>query len=150
MASKPLIGFIGLGLMGLGFIKRYRAQGFDVIGFDVVPDKVAAAEALGARRATSVSDLAKQADIMACSVTTPQNVADIVTSIVDVGARQVGKVFVDHSTTPIQLTVELGEHLKATAGIPFIDAPVSGGPAAAEAGTLAIMAGGDTDAISVI
>lgn len=150
--SKPVIGFIGLGLMGLGFAKRYLEQGYRVIGYDVAAAKVAEAQALGVETGSNPGDVALQADILGCSVTTPQNVREIITGpegLAAAGAKA-GKVFVDHSTTPIELTKELGALLANDAGMAFVDAPVSGGPAAAEAGTLAIMAGGEEDAISTI
>lgn len=150
--SKPVIGFFGLGLMGIGFVKRYLAQGYSVIGYDVVADKVAAAVALGAEAGDSPGDVGRRADIIACSVTTPQNVADILIGPdgLSSAGQQPGKVFVDHSTTPIELSLELGELIHDGCGISFVDAPVSGGPAAAEAGTLAIMAGGDETAIATV
>ena len=149
---KPVIGFIGLGLMGVGFVTRYVAQGYQVIGFDVLPEKIAAAKALGAEAAAHPADVIQRADIVGCSVTTPQNVDDIVrgaNGLTSAGTHP-GKVFVDHSTTPIDLTLELGAALDDQSGIAFIDAPVSGGPAAAEAGTLAIMAGGSDAAIATV
>ena len=152
MSDQPTLGFIGLGLMGTGFMKRLVAQGYTVIGHDVVAEKCSAAEHLGARIASSPCDVAGLADIIACSVTTPKNVDDIVrgeNGLISAG-RLEGKVFIDHSTTPIDLTTELGERLHQATGMSFIDAPVSGGPAAAEAGTLAIMAGGDSAAIETV
>lgn len=148
--SDAVIGFIGLGLMGTGFITRFLAQGHAVVGFDVLPDKTEAAAALGAEIAASPRDVLQRADIVACSVTTPQNVADIVRGPDGLASAgpQPGKVFVDHSTTPIDLTLELGTFLEETCQIGFVDAPVSGGPDAAVAGTLAIMAGGGDQAIA--
>lgn len=152
MADKSVVGFAGLGLMGTGFLKRLIAAGHPVIGYDVVAEKCRAAQDLGAEIAPSIADMARRADIVACSVTTPANVGDIVagreglTSAGDLA----GKVFIDHSTTPIELTRELGERLTRESAMAFIDAPVSGGPAAAEAGTLAIMAGGEAAAIEKV
>ena len=60
-----------------------------------------------------------------------------------------GKVVVDHSTAEIKATLSIAEQLGA-AGAMFVDAPVSGGPGAAETGTLAIMAGGADAAIARI
>ena len=150
--SKPTIGFIGLGLMGLGCVTRYIEQGYRVVGFDVLADKVAAAKALGAEAAASPADVLRRTDIVGCSVTTPANVSDIVLGndgLLSAG-DQTGKIFVDHSTTPIDLTIELGQRLSEGCAAEFVDAPVSGGPAAAEAGTLAIMAGGSASAIEIL
>ncbi len=147
--TRPIIGFLGLGLMGTGFVSRLVEQGHTVVGYDVAADKLAAAQALAVEPATSPADMAKRADIVCCSVTTPANVAEIITGTngLTSAGDLAGKVFVDHSTTPIQLTHELAEKLRSATGMAFIDAPVSGGPTAAEAGTLAIMAGGDGEAI---
>lgn len=115
-------------------------------------DKVAAAVTLGVEAGLNPADVAQRAEIVCCSVTTAQNVDDIIrgsNGLVSAG-RQTGKVFVDHSTTPIDLTTELGAALEAGCGMAFVDAPVSGGPAAAEQGTLAIMAGGADAAIGSI
>ncbi|MFT7574559.1 MAG: 3-hydroxyisobutyrate dehydrogenase [Alphaproteobacteria bacterium] len=150
--SKPIVGFIGLGLMGIRFVERYRTQGYQIVGFDVQADKMRPAEALGAEAGTSPADVMRRADIVGCSVTTPQNVTDIVSGVDGLisAGEQPGKVFVDHSTTPIELTTELGAALFAATGIEFIDAPVSGGPAAVTSGTLAIMAGGADAAIDTV
>jgi len=150
--SKPVIGVIGLGLMGVGLVTRYIAQGYQVIGFDVLPEKVRAARAIGAEAGAHPADVIQRANIVTCSVTTPQNVDDIVrgnNGLTSAG-DQPGKAFVDHSTTPIDLTIELAGVLVEGTNIAFIDAPVSGGPAAAEAGTLAIMAGGTDPAIASV
>ena len=53
-----------------------------------------------------------------------------------------GKLLVDHSTTEVGVTKAFAERLRAEAGMGWVDAPVSGGPPAAAAGTLALMAGG--------
>lgn len=146
------VGFIGLGLMGQGFVKRLVATGHTVIVHDVVASKVAAAVDAGAQQASSPADIVARADIVAACVTTPANVAEIVTGHTGLtsAGKQDGKVFVDHSTTDIETTRRLAVALRVATGMAYVDAPVSGGPLAAEAGTLAIMAGGDPTAIEVV
>lgn len=146
------VGFIGLGLMGTGFVKRLKASGYRVIGYDVVPDKVAAAKALGVEAAASPAAVAKAADIVLMCVTTSHAVEDVVLGeggIASAG-RLDGKVLVDHSTTEMTVTHRVASELTKRTGMAFIDAPMSGGPAAAEAGTLAIMAGGDESAVAKV
>lgn len=70
--TKPVIGFIGLGLMGTGFVTRLLSSGYDVVGLDVVTEKRAAAEALGAQTCTTPAELASRADIIATCVTKPK------------------------------------------------------------------------------
>ena len=150
--TKPTIGFIGLGLMGKGFSKRLVATGHRVIGFDIDPEKVKAALAWGVGAAASPAEVAMKAALVLASVTTTAAVELVVAGpngLVSAGA-QAGKVFVDHSTTDIATTKRLATLLKERSGMDFVDAPVSGGPGAAEAGTLAIMAGGDANAIEKV
>ena len=150
--SKPVIGFIGLGLMGTGFIKRLLASGYDVIGLDVVEAKRSEAQALGAQLCETPADLASRADIIATCVTKPTDLVAIVEGPDGLlrAANPRAKVLVDHSTTDIATTERLATILSDQAGMAFVDAPVSGGPAAAEGGTLAIMAGGTDEAIATV
>jgi 3-hydroxyisobutyrate dehydrogenase-like beta-hydroxyacid dehydrogenase len=142
------IGFIGLGLMGAGFTKRLASQGCEVIGYDIDPPQLEAANGWGVSSASSPADVASRCDLICICVTTTKAVADVVSGkggIVSAGDLG-GKVVVDFSTTEMATTKEIAAALTA-AGAKFIDGPVSGGPPAAEAGTLAIMAGGDEVAI---
>ncbi|HUS96531.1 MAG TPA: NAD(P)-dependent oxidoreductase [Hyphomicrobiaceae bacterium] len=150
--TRPIIGFIGLGLMGHGFVKRLLSTGHQVIAYDIAADKIAVAEALGAAPAASPADVAQRSDIVCVCVTTPADVTAIVTgpSGLTSAGRLDGKVFVDHSTTDIDTTRELAQALQTATGMAFVDAPVSGGPGAAEAGCLAIMGGGDAAAIAKV
>lgn len=146
------VGFIGLGLMGTGFVKRLKAGGYRVVGYDVVPEKVAAAQALGVAGAASPAEVATAAEIVLMCVTTSHAVEEVVlgkTGIASAG-RLAGKVLVDHSTTEMAVTHRVASELMTRTGMAFVDAPMSGGPAAAEAGTLAIMAGGDAAAIATV
>lgn len=147
--NKPAIGFIGLGLLGHAIAKRLLATGHRVIGYDIVPDKIAALHALGIDAATSPADVARRSDILQVCVTTSSAVADVVTGADGVTAAGPlgGKVLIDHSTTDIALTRALAQQLGDATGMAFVDAPVSGGPTAAEAGTLSIMAGGEAATI---
>ena len=148
-AMTQTIGFIGLGLMGQGFTARLKETGHRVVGFDIDAAKVAHAKANGVEPAASAAEVAKQADVVLVCVVNTAAVEDVVSGpngIVTAG-RLDGKVLVDHSTTEIGATKAQAEILASRTGMAFIDAPVSGGPDAARAGTLAIMAGGEDAAI---
>jgi 3-hydroxyisobutyrate dehydrogenase-like beta-hydroxyacid dehydrogenase len=96
--------------------------------------------------------VAERADIALMSVTTTDAVSDVVQGqqgILSVAKPRV-RVLVDHSTTEIDTTRELAAKLDAHGATLLVDAPVSGGPAAAEAGSLAIMVGGSEAAIEFI
>jgi 3-hydroxyisobutyrate dehydrogenase len=148
--SRPTVGMIGLGLMGASLARRLVETGHDVAGYDIVAEKVAAACAVGARGCASVVEVAKVSDVVLMSLTTTAAVEEVVLGtggIVSAG-RLEGKVLVDHSTTEIEATKRVAAALTAATGMEFVDAPVSGGPGAAAAGTLAIMAGGTAEAVA--
>ncbi len=149
--ERLVVGFIGLGLMGTGFTQRLLASGYRVVGFDTVPAKLAAAAGTGVETATSPADVVGRADLCLLAVTTPADVAAIIegeNGILSAAAVRT-TVVIDHSTTDVATTRRLAGRL-AEKSIGFVDAPVSGGPAAAETGTLAIMAGGTTRDIQAI
>lgn len=145
------IGFIGLGLMGTGFTKRLIATGHAVTGYDPDPARMSAAVKNGVKPAASAAEVAKASDIILVCVINTAAVDDAA-----IGARGVtaagdiaGKIVVDHSTAEIKATLRIAEQLQSRKAL-FVDAPVSGGPGAAETGTLAIMAGGPEAAIARI
>ncbi len=158
-SERPTIGCIGLGLMGQGFIKRLVALGYPVIGHDIDAAKVSAAMRLGATAATSAADVAGGADFILISVTTTDSMAEVIAGSAGIAAcaNPRVRVVVDLSTTEMSSTLQAVPALRSRSSasdlrhdIAFVDAPVSGGPAAAEDGTLAIMAGGHPDAIALI
>jgi 3-hydroxyisobutyrate dehydrogenase len=148
MANSPRIGFIGLGLMGQAFTKRLVESGFSVSGYDIVADKMAQAARHGVKPAGSPAEVAGASDIVLVCVTSTHAVEEAVLGpggVAEVPGK--GKVLVDHSTTEIGETKRFADELKKRAGMAWVDAPVSGGPTAAAAGTLAIMAGGDAASV---
>lgn len=136
-----IIGFVGLGLMGAGFTKRLVATGHRVVGHDAEPARMAEAAAWQVEPASSPAEIAGIADAIFVCVTTSQAVREVALALA-AAAGLSGKLVIDVSTTEMRVTREIAAAL-AAAGASFLDAPVSGGPPAAEAGTLAIMVGGD-------
>lgn len=145
------IGFIGLGLMGQGFTRRLVEKGHKVVGFDIDREKTKSAAGWGVMPAASAAEIAQQSDMILTCVINTAAVEDAALGAAGVGAASdlKGKIFVDHSTTELQATKRIAAAL-AERGMLFVDAPVSGGPGAAAAGTLAIMAGGAEAAIAKI
>jgi len=144
------IGFIGLGLMGTGFTKRLIATGHEVIGYDPDPARMDEAVKRGVQAASSAAEVAKAADIVLICVINTAAVEDATLGPRGVAASDIaGKVVVDHSTAEIKATLRIADQLQARSA-QFVDAPVSGGPGAAETGTLAIMAGGPDAAVARI
>ena len=149
--DKPRIGFVGLGLMGQAFTRRLVACGYQVTGHDIDGDKIKLAEGHGVAGAASAADVAAASDIVQVCVIDTSAVDSVVFGPGGVAeADPVGKVLVDHSTTVVQATRDMAARLEADSGMAWVDAPVSGGPPAAEEGSLAIMAGGTDIAIAVV
>ena len=143
MPAKPSIGFIGLGLMGQAFTKRLTASGYTVTGFDVVAEKIQQATKHGVIPASSSAQVTSNSDIvLMCVVSTDAVHEAVFGSGGVVESASADKLLVDHSTTVVERTKAMADELRERTGMGWVDAPVSGGPPAAEAGTLAIMAGG--------
>ncbi len=145
------IGFVGLGLMGHGFTHRLIEKGYKIVGFDADAGRTKAAAAWGVAPANSAADVANAAEIILVSVINTAAVEDVALGPKGVfkAAKPAGKIMVDLSTTELETTKHIAATLEKS-GMMFVDAPVSGGPGAAKAGTLAIMAGGADAAIKTL
>jgi 3-hydroxyisobutyrate dehydrogenase-like beta-hydroxyacid dehydrogenase len=135
--SANQLGFAGLGRMGGPLSRRLVEAGYAVTGFDAAGtvERLPA----GATAAGSIAELARTADILFLSV--PDGAAShaICEAIVAEDERRVRTV-VDLSTIGIAAARACAE-LLATVGIVYVDAPVSGGVAGAESGSLSMMVG---------
>jgi 3-hydroxyisobutyrate dehydrogenase len=138
------VGFVGLGNMGGRITRRIVAGGYPVLGFDVDPARAAEA---GASAASSPAAVAEGADTVLLSLPdSPVVEAVILGDDGILGGARPGRVIVDLSTSSPSSTVELYRRL-GELGVEFVDAGISGGAAAAEQGTLTIMAGGSEEAL---
>ncbi len=143
------VGFIGLGLMGEGFTHRLIEKGYAVTGYDLDRDKRARAAAQGVVEAGSPAEVAAASEIVLMCVTSTDAVRAVVFGSGGLSeAAGANSIIVDHSTTIVDDTKTMAADLKERTGAAWVDAPVSGGPAAAKGGSLAIMAGGDEAAIA--
>jgi 2-hydroxy-3-oxopropionate reductase len=141
------IGFIGLGTMGTPMVRRLLKGGYTVTVWARRPEAVAPLADDGARVAESPADVAAQSDIVMTMVTDTRAVEEVVLGERGIarGARP-GSLVVDHSTIAPDGARRLAHALQSH-GVEMLDAPVSGGSIAAEAGTLAIMIGGTKAAV---
>src|SRR4030088_1370358 len=133
-------GFIGLGKMGRPMTQRLLGAGHNVHVFNRARGAVAALVAEGATDAESAAQVAQRAEVIMTALPTPESVQSVYTELA-ANARR-GQVYVDHSTVSPGLNRWCAEQLKQR-GADFLDAPVSGGPAGATAGTLTVMVGGE-------
>jgi 3-hydroxyisobutyrate dehydrogenase len=139
------VAWIGVGTMGLPMARHLVAAGHDVVACDLDP---ARASELGAAIAESPAEAAAGADVAILSLPSPAAVEQAALGPGGAaGSLSPGTVLVDMSTSPPALARRLAESIEP-AGIEVLDAPVSGGPVGAEAGTLAIMVGGPAAAFA--
>jgi len=134
------VGFIGLGKMGRPMTQRLLAAGYTVHVFNRSRGAVDALVAEGAKAAGSAAEVAQRADVVMTALPTPDSVQSVFAEVAAV-ARS-GQLYIDHSTVSPGLNRTCAEQLKSR-GANFLDAPVSGGPAGAQAGTLTVMVGGE-------
>jgi 3-hydroxyisobutyrate dehydrogenase-like beta-hydroxyacid dehydrogenase len=141
--TKPVIGFIGLGLMGSNMVENLQKKGFEPIVMDLNKDAVAAVVARGATEASSARELAAKCDIVMLCLTTSAVVEKLV-YVEDgllAGIKE-GAVLIDFGTSIPASTRKIGADLAAK-GAGMIDAALGRTPAHAKDGLLNIMVGGD-------
>ena len=137
-----MVAVIGLGNMGMAMLKRLIASGHRPRGWDLDPAKREAARQAGAEIA---ADLATSlAEITLFSLPHDAAVAAVLQEAL--AAMQPGAVIIDTSTLSPRAVRGFAEQAAAQ-GVSYLDAPVSGGPAGAAAGSMAMMVGGDGAAL---
>ncbi|MDR5866289.1 NAD(P)-dependent oxidoreductase [Halomonas koreensis] len=142
--TQPRLGFIGIGLMGDPMTRRLLDAGFDVTVWNRSPDKAAGVTDAGARLAGTLAELVDGVDIILLCLANTAVVESVVFGDDGVAARaRAGQRLVDFSSSDPEATRAFAARLEAECGVPWVDAPVSGGVAGAEAGSLAIMCGGE-------
>jgi 3-hydroxyisobutyrate dehydrogenase len=144
--SEMKVAFAGLGVMGAPMAGHLTSAGHEVVVYNRSPAKARAwTERWGGRAAASPAEAARGAEVFLLCVGNDDDVRQVVSEALP--ALPAGAVVVDHTTTSAKLAREMAE-LAAGAGKAFVDAPVSGGQAGAENGTLSVMAGGEAEAIA--
>jgi 3-hydroxyisobutyrate dehydrogenase len=144
--TRPAIGFIGIGLMGLPMSRRLLARGYAVTVYDVATEKLAPAIEAGAVAGAHPAEVAAKSDLVLLCVLDTAAVEAVVFGPNGVAlSASADKLLVDHSTTAATATRELAARLKGETGMGWVDAPVSGGPPAAAEGQLTIMVGGEPE-----
>ena len=149
--SRPRIGYVGVGLMGLPMVKRLVGLGYAVTAHDILPRQNEAARTAGAMTADSPAEAARGADLVLLNLPTPEAVEAAVFGPAGVAsALQATQLLIDFSTVKVEQGKAFAARLRETTGCGWVDAPVSGGPPASAAGTLTVMAGGDAADIARI
>jgi 3-hydroxyisobutyrate dehydrogenase-like beta-hydroxyacid dehydrogenase len=144
--SSTRIGMVGIGVMGHGIATTLVGHGYPLVllahpGNQPVEDLVAA----GARSVASLSELAAESDVVILCVTgTPEVEAVLLGSGGVIEHMRPDTVVIDHSTAIPSSTMRVAEAV-AKAGGRFLDAPMTGTPKDAAAGTLNLLVGGDPE-----
>ena len=143
MAALPSLGFAGIGLMGLPMCRRLLAAGYPLTVWNRNPQKCAPLVAAGARQVATPAQLCEAGDLVLLCLANTEVVREVVFGDQGIaeGARA-GQLLVDFSSLEPTATREMAAQLAEATGMGWVDAPVSGGTAGAESGSLAIMAGG--------
>lgn len=148
-ANKPRVGFIGLGLMGMGMARNVAKAGFPLTVFNRTRAKAEALAAeVGCRVAGTPREAAEASEIM---ITMVSDVPDVEQVYLRAGgileAARPGLVCADMGTVGADCARRVGAAL-VEKGVLFVDAPVSGGSWGADQGTLSIMAGGTDESFA--
>ena len=137
------IGFIGLGNMGGGMAANLARAGHSVIAFDLSGEALARAGAAGCTPVSDPVQAVSDADVIVTMLPAGKHVASVYEQSV-FGAARTGTLLIDCST----IDVDTARQVAAAAterGLVAVDAPVSGGIAAANGGTLTFMVGGSAE-----
>jgi 3-hydroxyisobutyrate dehydrogenase len=148
MPEQETVGLIGLGEMGQPMASRLLQGGWNVVGYDVEDKALKQAVAAGVRRAGSPAEVARAVDRTIVSIvrTLQQTEAVLFDAGGLVSANRPSLDVAVMSTLNPAAMARLAERA-AGHGLTLVDAPVSGGQAGAEAGTLAIMLAGEPAAL---
>ena len=143
MSAK--VAFIGLGVMGFPMAGHLKAKGYDVTVYNRTGAKADAwAQKHGGKSAPTPAAAVKDADFVMTMVGNDKDVEEVILGRDGVLAgMKKGAVLVDHTTASADVARKVYAAAKAK-GVPFIDAPVSGGQAGAENGKLTVMCGGES------
>lgn len=137
------IGFIGLGNMGGGMAANLAKAGHDVAAFDLSKDALDAAVAAGCRAVGSAAEAVKEAEFVVTMLPAGKHVQSVYEGEV-FDAVPSAALLIDCSTIDVATAKAVGA-VAGGKGLAMLDAPVSGGIAAAKAGTLTFMVGGSAE-----
>jgi 3-hydroxyisobutyrate dehydrogenase len=140
------IGFIGLGNMGGGMAANLVKAGHEVHAFDLAETALAQAVANGCDRMGTAREAAADVDAVVTMLPAGTHVRQVYADCV-IGAAPTNAILIDCSTIDVASAKAVGASA-AEQGYRMVDAPVSGGIAAANGGTLTFMVGGADDAFA--
>ena len=148
--GTSLVGFVGLGNMGMPMVRKLAASGHAVRVFARRPGVAAEARSLGAAVCESVREAAREVDVMIVCVHSDEQVRDVCLGAEGIiAAMKAGSTLVVH-TTCAPTTATLLETAAHRQGVSVVDAPVDGLPNDVAAGTLTVFVGADAQSEAVV
>ncbi|MFJ4211042.1 NAD(P)-dependent oxidoreductase [Paenarthrobacter sp. NPDC089675] len=150
---RPAVGFLGPGAMGAGMVSRLLAEGYEVHIWARRPSKAQRLVDLGAVMESSPADVVSAAPVVIGCLLDSDVIRELYLGPSGddgiVAHARAGQVFIEHATFDPGLALEISRSL-GQRGAAFLDAPVSGGPSGALAGTLVSMVGGSTSTLRAV
>ena len=150
--SAPVIGFIGLGDIGMPMARRILAAGHRLVAWNRSKDKLAGLCGQGAEAAASPADVMARCDLVGLCLTAQDAVREVAFGPGGLFEAPPGggrKLVADFSTGAPEAAAEFAR-LAAEKGCGWVDAPVSGGVPGAEQGTLIVFAGGEASDVAAL
>jgi 3-hydroxyisobutyrate dehydrogenase-like beta-hydroxyacid dehydrogenase len=144
VSTATPVGFIGLGTMGVPMARRLLGAGFPVFGYNRSRERMDALAREGLAPCSSPGEVAERAEVIVTALPTEAAVREVADGIL--ASARSGQVLVEHSTVAPHLSRDLAARARDL-GVDYLDAPVSGGPARAEDGSLTVMVGGDREVL---
>lgn len=145
------VGFIGLGTMGLPIARNLIKAGYSLfVGYHIHRGSAEEMEELGATVCTTFREVAENSDVVFTVLPNAHEVEETLFSENGLAeGLRAGSIVIDMSTIDLFLSRGFAERLQKQ-NVTFVDAPISGGPQGAQAGTLAIMVGATPDTFETI
>jgi len=142
--TKRTLGFVGLGVMGEPMCRNLKVKsGCRVVAHDIDSAPLARVAAHGVESLADAAAVTAASDVVFVSMPSGKVLQELVHAEKGLlGSARAGQIFVDLGTSPVRLTRRLAAEF-ASRGARYLDAPVARTRAAAEAGTLSVMVGGD-------
>ena len=142
MSKKPIIAFLGIGLMGHHMARNLLSAGFVVNLFNRTAAKAEALAAHGGIVCYTAEEAVSGADIIITMLSDGPTVASVLLADEVLAAMSDGALVIDMSSIKAREACDHAMHLSRH-GVGHLDAPVSGGTKGADAASLAIMVGGE-------
>jgi len=144
------IGFVGLGVMGLGMVPRLQAAGYSVTGWNRTKEKAKPLIDAGMGWADTPRAVAEQSDVVFTVVTDGKAVKEVALGPNGIIAGlKPGGIYIDMSTIAPEVTREVADSFAAK-GLVMLDAPISGSPVTLNQGNASVMVGGDESAFEKV